>query len=1038
MSNPPTPRSGTPNSTDSRTVTDPVTHIALAVHDTTSGELEEVPTRQSTPGSEHAPSLDHSQMDAAVNAEARKDWGPDQVRQTKMETASLVAATALGSSLTVFMLTRLLRGTMSGWGGAVLSIGLCCSLGLVAPASVLYFWSPKSPNIQLEGEETQLHKSEPDSPETATWFNAFLHSLWPIVNPSLFISISDMLEDALQASLPKVVYGVRVADIGQGSEAIRILAIRALQAGAATRSSDEEGDFVNLEVALAFRARTDSKSLKERSANPHMLMEFQVTGGILLPVWVELTGLLATTRMRIQLMPNPPFLSKMTFTFLSQPKTTIKCTPLAKSFLNIMDIPGLSGWMQSAIDSAVAMYVAPRSLDLDLKTMLSGRDQMDTTTVGVVFVIIKSAVGCRDGDSGKIWESKTEKHGDPYATVGWGKWAKPMWSSRVIENEGRPVWEEIAVLLVGPPELNAKERLRIQIWDSDRGAADDLLGMIEVDLDEIMDETKSKNKMASRKDSLVDLKGNPCDGELHWEVGYFGKTTLQQHLTERGENYDEIRQTIEHDTERQLREAKSLQHDAQAEIEKQKQADLKDRSDEIIAGSSPIEKWPSGILTVYIEQIRGLMVQNPRGSAVNDQGEEEGSQDLPSAYCTVIINHSRVYKTRTKLKSNKPFFGASTERFIPDWQTASVIIAVRDARTHEIDPLIGVVVLPLKTVFKTRSQINEAFPLVGGIGHGRIQLSLVFRSLQLELPKPMLGWDIATLDIEPHARVVDGNLPADLASCRLTLRTLNSKGKMRSQDGKSGEWRQKNDKPIRLAVKRRFGECLLVQFRKNALGPDHTPAFCTLWLKDLADEEEATVKLPIWRSGHGVLERARVNSEQPSSQDGEEWKNVEQVGTLELTVRVWPGLSGYHKSLASHDANFSAVMQVLDAVEAEGGDASSHDSLYDDEQPSSSESEDGWGKLSRSSTQSNTSEGEKTNGNGEGGGGKGGLVSEMKDYKQKKDELHRNHRGLMQWGAMRKLAWVGHNVEGVVAGAEQKVKSKFKHQQAEQGMEVEA
>ncbi|KAK6977612.1 hypothetical protein R3P38DRAFT_3295192 [Favolaschia claudopus] len=37
--------------------------------------------------------------------------------------------------------------------------------------------------------------------------------------------------------------------------------------------------------------------------------------------------------------------------------------------------------------------------------------------------------------------------------------------------------------------------------NSDRGAADDLLGMIEVDLDEIIDDTNSKNKTRSHKDS---------------------------------------------------------------------------------------------------------------------------------------------------------------------------------------------------------------------------------------------------------------------------------------------------------------------------------------------------------------------------------------------------------------------------------------------------------------------------------------------------------------------------------------------------------
>lgn len=100
-----------------------------------------------------------------------------------------------------------------------------------------------------------------------------------------------MLEDALQASLPKLVHGVRVADIGQGSEALRIIGIRSLQA-AESSEEEAEGDFVNLEVAVAYRARPHGTGLKDRSGNPHILMQFWVAGGVVLPVWVELTGII--------------------------------------------------------------------------------------------------------------------------------------------------------------------------------------------------------------------------------------------------------------------------------------------------------------------------------------------------------------------------------------------------------------------------------------------------------------------------------------------------------------------------------------------------------------------------------------------------------------------------------------------------------------------------------------------------------------------------------------------------------------------------
>ncbi|KAJ7449608.1 hypothetical protein FB451DRAFT_1343159 [Mycena latifolia] len=1003
----PTPsNAGRAHPSSERTVTDPVTHLNLPVHDSTFDELQAVSTRSSTPSFEDGPNLDafrKSHMNGVIDAESRKDWVEDGTRQTKIQTASIAAVSAFAAASAILLLSRVLGGTMAGWAGSLFVSVMCCILGLVAAACVLYFWNPRPPSVQLHGEETQLHK--PESPETALWFNALLHSLWPIVNPSLFVSVSDMLEDALQASLPKLIHGVRVADIGQGSEALRIIGIRSLQG---TEAEEDEGDFVNLEVALAYRARPHGTGLKDRSGNPHILMQFWVAGGVVLPVWVELTGILATARMRIQLMPNPPFLSAMTLTLLGQPKVTLKCTPLAKSFLNVMDVPGLSGWLQSAIDAAVGEYVAPRSLNLDLKTMLSGRDQMDTVTLGVVVVIVKCAEGFKDGDGGKFWESKDQKRGDVYVTIGWGKWGKPIWSSRIIENEGKPFWEEIAVLLVGPSEMNAKEKLRLQLWDSDRGAADDLLGTVEVHLHDLMGDSKTQNQMSSRTDGFTDVNGTPWPGKLEWSCGYFAKTTLEQHLEDKGKDVEEVKHNIEHDTERELRETETVQHDGQEEIEKQKQADMKDRGDEIIAGSPPTEQWPSGILSIQIEQIRGLVVQKARDSAVGEGAEDEEDQDLPSAYCTVILNHQAVYKTRTKLKSNKPFFAAGTERFIKDWRTASVIIAVRDSRMHEVDPLIGVVVLPLQTLLKTRSQISDAFPLVGGIGFGRVQFSLVFRSVQARLPRPLLGWDLGTLDIQPRARAADG-LPADLRACRLVLRTLHAKGKLHTDaDG----WREKRERPVRLAVKRRFGECMLVEFRRRALGPDQTPAFCVLWLKDVADDDEAALTLPVWRNAHGALDRARVNAEVP---DG---AGAERVGTLELTVKLWPGLSGYHKKLAEHEPSLADVMQVLDAAE-ESGD-SPHGSLYSADSSDSSEDEGAADE------------------NGDDGKGKGGLLSEAKDYKKRRGELHRKHRGLMQWGAARKLAWLGHSASDAADDIENKIKGRFRHSQTEQGIDVEA
>jgi hypothetical protein len=192
------------------------------------------------------------------------------------------------------------------------------------------------------------------------------------------------------------------------------------------------------------------------------------------------------------------------------------------------------------------------------------------------------------------------------------------------------------------------------IHSLDRLTADDLLGTIDVPLKDLMTGQDTHNRISIREDRFSGVEGSTLPGTLSWECGYFSKTTLEQHLKHRDQDVDQLKDKIEAEAEEKLREAKT-RDDERGEAEQQKKEDLKEKSDEIIASTKPTEEWPSGILSIKIEQISGLEVQKIKQSGVKEGGEDEESDDLPSAYCTVIINHQRVYKTRTKLKSNKPF-----------------------------------------------------------------------------------------------------------------------------------------------------------------------------------------------------------------------------------------------------------------------------------------------------------------------------------------------------------------------------------------------
>lgn len=202
----------------------------------------------------------------------------------------------------------------------------------------------------------------------------------------------------------------------------------------------EEGDFVNCEIAFAYRPSTGRRGMKERAKNAHLYLAFYMPANVKLrklfitdqlftlsftntlfsAVWVELHGIVGTMRLRLQLTPDPPFFSLCTLTFLGQPKVNLSCIPLIKQGPNLMDLPLISRFVQSSVDAAMAEYVAPKSLTLDLKDMLVGDDfKKDTNARGVMVVNIHRAFDFKEGDAG-IGPIKNGS-ADPYVSVGWAK-----------------------------------------------------------------------------------------------------------------------------------------------------------------------------------------------------------------------------------------------------------------------------------------------------------------------------------------------------------------------------------------------------------------------------------------------------------------------------------------------------------------------------------------------------------------------------------------------------------------------------------------
>ena len=241
----------------------------------------------------------------------------------------------------------------------------------------------------------------------------------------------------------------------------------------------------------------------------------------------------------------------------------------------------------------------------------------------------------------------------------------------------------------------------------------------------------------------------------------------------------------------------------------------------MIIATPPLHDYPTGIFSIQIHNVTGLEMQqlNKRQEKSNEGDETEGGgAELPSSYCTVILNHQKIFRTRTKPKNAKPFFNAGTERLIRDWRSTEVMISVRDSRIHENDALLGIIYLPLGKILADRSQVMDSYPLVGGIGYGRARISMVFRSINLTLPKQSLGWDYGTVQIK--GAITSKDMSSDLQGLRLKLHTTVNRAKMysASSEDNSKQWTGKHNRPVHLAVRKRYCSCIVMEFRKNNMG----------------------------------------------------------------------------------------------------------------------------------------------------------------------------------------------------------------------------
>ncbi|KAJ9649386.1 hypothetical protein H2199_000161 [Coniosporium tulheliwenetii] len=834
-------------------------------------------------------------------------------------------ALCIGVLVAIVVVGKMFGGSLAG----LIPLAMCVTSGL-------WLWVKEvirsGREVEWDSEKTRGMTATANLlPESVEWLNTLLAIVWGLINPEMFSGVADTLEDVMQASVPGIIENVRVAEINQGSNPMRILSLRALpdthmkqikkdihEQNKNTKdpqeaAADEEGgDYYNLEVSFAYHAAPSGKRASDKARNMHMQLVFYlgVKGlfGVPLPIFVELQSLVGTVRLRLHMTPEPPFLKTLTFTLMGLPQVEAGCIPMVEKGVNILNLPLISNFVNYAIGAAASMYVAPKSLSIDMRAILQGDDiQKDVQALGVMWIRIHRAVGLSKQDK------RGSRHGgsDPYITLSFSKYGKPMYCTRVITDDLNPIWEETAALLVTPELIKADENLSVELWDSDRHSADDIVGKIELSMQKMI---QHPGKMYPQMSKLAGMHADSeMPGELRWEVGYFGKPKFRPALRTDGKN-------------------RSLPAELQDKPEFQDETGVQNtEDDDAVMHTPPDPLWPSGICSVIVHQIVNLEYENIKGSDGNRNGREyepakpygeitaEESKELPTSYCTILFNDELVYRTRAKAVSSQPIFNAGTERFMRDWRSGIVTVTVRDQRNREHDPILGVVPLRLTDILETRSQVTRWYPLDGGIGFGRIRISVLFRSVELRLPPNMLGWDVGTFEFTSD-RILALNYDHH---AKIKMRTGGSTGKIsRTQaqklpegDGYYYDLVKKDGKnDVRLPVRYRYRSPVVFEF--HLATKRHAHAYAIIWLHHLVDNEETPINIPIWTTSNpDRITQNYITEDNCRDEPGLE--DLEEVGRLMFRCRFKAGMDESHEAFIT-DNDTRETFETWQACLAEG------------------------------------------------------------------------------------------------------------------------
>jgi Ca2+-dependent lipid-binding protein len=77
-----------------------------------------------------------------------------------------------------------------------------------------------------------------------------------------------------------------------------------------------------------------------------------------IPIYTIVEGFVATARLRVQFIQNPPFVRNLTVTLMGVPKVEVSVEPFTKKLPNVLDLPLIKQFVEMGIAAAVSRFVS--------------------------------------------------------------------------------------------------------------------------------------------------------------------------------------------------------------------------------------------------------------------------------------------------------------------------------------------------------------------------------------------------------------------------------------------------------------------------------------------------------------------------------------------------------------------------------------------------------------------------------------------------------------------------------------------------------